>query len=77
VEHSNVLYSSSSRLFVLPTNVIPSKNFPGINTLAYFARAAPIIMKKECFLALAPSVNCRKLFSSSLIVGENKLEFCA
>ncbi len=54
MEHSNVLYSSLSRLFVLPTNFIPSKNFPGINTLAYFARAVPITRKKISVKALAP-----------------------
>ncbi len=54
MEHSNVLYTSSSWLFVLPTNVIPSKNFPGINTLAYFARAVPITRKKKSYKALAP-----------------------
>jgi hypothetical protein len=61
-------------LLALLPNIRQSwKNFLIGNTLAYFA--SPLVMKKKCFITLAPGVLVVKLFSVLLTEEKNKLEY--
>jgi hypothetical protein len=70
----NVLTTSVVVLMALPSNIRAArKNLPVTNTAAYFA-AASVTDEKKSFMTLTPVVNVIKLFSSSLMMRNNKLE---
>ncbi len=64
-EHPMMTYSKS-KLLALLTNIRLSrkKNFPGTNTLAFFASAS--VTKKKRFIALTPGPNFIQLFGHNL-----------